>query len=134
MSRSQRLIVAGVLLAGALIYLISTAVSDSTMYYVTVDEVFAQELHASDKAIRMSGEVTDGTIDWSPRDMRLVFEVAGENGGTVRAVYQGPKPDNFVAGSPAILEGRFAADGNFHVDVLMLACPSRFVTEDEMVS
>lgn len=131
MTKSKRLMIAAVLLAGGLIYLIATAVSDSTMYYLTVDEMLAQGLSTSDKSIRMSGEVTPGSIEWQPKEMLLTFTVSGENGHTVAAVYKGPKPDNFVDGAPAILEGRFDPNGLFQVDSLMLACPSRFVAEGE---
>lgn len=133
MSKSTRLLLAGVLLVGGLVYLIGTAVSDSTMYYVTVDEVLAQGLVTSDQSMRMSGDVVAGSIEWSPREMLLTFAVAGEAGEALPAVYHGPRPDNFVDGSPAILEGRFDANGVFQVETLMLACPSRFVAEGEEV-
>lgn len=131
MKRSWRLIVAVVFLVGGLTYLIGTAVSDSTMYYVTVDEVLAQGLTSAGKSMRMSGDVADGSINWQPKDMLLAFEVSGENGSRLPAVYRGPLPDNFEVGSSAILEGRFDDDGLFLVDSLMLACPSRFVAEGE---
>jgi len=133
MSKSTRLLLAGVLLVGGLVYLIGTAVSDSTMYYVTVDEVLAQGLVTSDQSMRMNGDVVAGSIEWSPREMLLTFAVAGEAGEALPAVYHGPRPDNFVDGSPAILEGRFDANGVFQVETLMLACPSRFVAEGEEV-
>lgn len=134
MKRSWRLIVAAVFLVGGLSYLIGTAVSDSSMYYVTVDEVVDQGLMTSGKSMRMSGDVADGTIDWQAREMRLAFEVTGENGRKLPAVYRGPMPDNFEVGASAILEGQFDESGTFQVDSLMLACPSRFVAEGEELS
>jgi len=126
---SKRLLIASFLALACLGYLIATAVSDSTMYYLTVDEALAQGIVESGKAIRMSGEVVPGSIEWSPSEMRLTFAVRGEGGAVVPAEYRGPRPDNFTDNAPAILEGRFDKNGVFQTDTLMLACPSRFEAE-----
>ena len=129
MKSSKRLLIASFLALACLGYLIATAVSDSTMYYLTVDEALAQGIVQSGKAIRMSGEVVPGSIEWSPSEMRLAFAVRGEGGAVVPAEYRGPRPDNFIDNAPAILEGRFDKSGVFQTDTLMLACPSRFEAE-----
>lgn len=129
MSKRTRLLLAGALVVGGLAYLIATAVSNTTMFYLTVAEVHAQGLVGSSEPMRLNGDIQAGSIDWRPREMMLSFSLAGEDGSSVQAVYKGPKPDNFEAGIPAIVEGRFASDGVFQVDKLMLACPSRFEAE-----
>lgn len=128
-NKSKRLLIASFLALVCLGYLIVTAVSDSTMYYLTVDEALAQGIVESGKEIRMNGEIVPGSIEWDPRDMRLSFAVMGESGAMVPAVYYGPRPDNFADNAPAILEGRFDENGVFQTDTLMLACPSRFEVE-----
>jgi len=120
------LIIASFLALACLGYLIVTAVSDSTMYYLTVDEALAQGIVESGKEIRLNGEIVPGSIEWEPRQMRLTFAVKGESGAMVPAVYYGPRPDNFAENATAILEGRFDQNGVFQTDTLMLACPSRF--------
>lgn len=134
MSQRQRIILALVLVAGGLAYLIGTAVSNTTMYYLTVDEALAKELTTPAAAMRLNGDIQEGTISWSPKDLRLAFSVEGESGGAIPAVYHGPRPDNFEPGVPAILEGHFNEDGVFQVQKLMLACPSRFTKEGEDAS
>ena len=126
MTKSKRLALAGVLVAAGLVYLIATAVTNTTMYYVTVDEALAQGLVEPGRPMRLNGNVVAGSIEWSPRELVLSFAVQGEEGGVIGAVYRGPKPDNFEAGVPAILEGSFDESGIFQVERLMLACPSRF--------
>lgn len=130
MTKSKRLLIASFLALACLGYLIATAVSDSTMYYLTVDEALAQGIVDSGKPVRMSGEVVPGSIEWHPGQMRLTFAVRGEGGAVVPAEYHGPRPDNFTDNAPAILEGRFDKNGVFQTETLMLACPSRFEAED----
>lgn len=134
MGKSKRMLIALVLVAGGLAYLISTAVSDSTMYYFTVEEALAKGTDVTSAQMRVNGDVVAGSIDWSPRDLRLAFAVQGEQGGRLDAVYHGPRPDNFEADVPAILEGRFDDQGVFQVEKLLLACPSRFTVEGEEVA
>lgn len=131
MNKSKRVLVASFLILACLGYLIVTAVSDSTMYYLTVDEALAQGIVESGKQIRMNGEIVPGSIEWNPKEMRLSFAVRGEGGAVAPAVYYGPRPDNFTDNAPAILEGRFDSSGVFQTETLMLACPSRFEVEGE---
>lgn len=131
MTKSKRMALAGILVLGGLIYLISTAVTNTTMYYVTVDEALAQGLVEPGKRMRLNGNVMAGSIEWSPRDLVLAFAVEGEEGGVIGAVYRGPRPDNFEPGVPAILEGSFDENGIFQVETLMLACPSKFEVAPE---
>lgn len=132
MKQRKRTMIAVLLVLGGLLYLIGTAVSNTTMYYVTVEEAFAQGLVRPGNAVRMSGDVQPGSIEWSPREMRLSFLVQSDSGHqSMPAVYYGPRPDLFEDGVPAILEGSFNEHGVLVVDKLMLACPSRFVAEGE---
>lgn len=131
MNKSKRVLIASFLALACLGYLIATAVSDSTMYYLTVDEALAQGIVESGKQVRMNGEVVPGSIEWHPKEMRLTFAVQGEGGAIAPAVYYGPRPDNFADNAPAILEGRFDSNGVFQTETLMLACPSRFEAEGE---
>lgn len=126
---NKRVLIASFLVLACLGYLIVTAVSDSTMYYLTVDEALAQGIVESGKQIRMNGEIVPGSIEWNPKEMRLTFLVRGEGGAVAPAVYYGPRPDNFTDNAPAILEGRFDSSGVFQTETLMLACPSRFEAE-----
>jgi len=125
-NKSKRLLIAAFLAIACLGYLIVTAVTDSTMYYLTVDEALAQGIVESGRQVRLNGEIVPGSIEWEPKEMRLTFAVKGESGAVVPAVYYGPRPDNFTDSAAAILEGRFDPNGVFRTETLMLACPSRF--------
>lgn len=109
----------------ALIYLIATAVSDTKLYYLTVAEAVARGEALEGQPVRMMGAVDGASIDWDPASMVLRFVVV-EGDLRVPALYQGPKPDNFVGGAQAILEGRLGEDGVFRVNKLMMTCPSRY--------
>ena len=113
-----------VVLAG-LAYLIITAVSASTMYYLTVDEAMARGRTVWGRPLRVSGVVEDRSITWDGRNLVLTFAIR-ENGPAMTAIYRGPRPDNFAAGAKVILEGRINQQGVFEASKLMMTCPSRY--------
>lgn len=124
-SRRGRWVLAMALVVGALSYLIVTAVTDSKMYYYTVDEVLAADAPLEGRALRLMGEVVGDSIKWDPVGLRLEF-VIQQNGSRMLTVYHGSKPDAFVGGAQAILEGRVSSQGVFEAEKLMLSCPSKY--------
>lgn len=122
--RMRTAIPLAVVLAG-LVYLIVTAVSSSTMFYLTVDEALARGRSVWGRPLRVSGVVEDRSIVWDARNLVLTFAIR-ESGPAMPAVYRGPRPDNFAAGAKVILEGRINPQGVFEASKLMMTCPSRY--------
>lgn len=145
-----KFLLGGLLILGAVAYLIVSATSASAEYFMTVDELNAEGAAAINKSVRLSGAVIGDTIQYDPQTLTLTFEVAQvtadnkeieEQGGLaevlhqavidpsrqrVKVVYVGVKPDLLRGEAQAIMAGTLGEDGVFHADELLLKCPTRY--------
>lgn len=152
-SGRTKFLIGGLLIAAAIIYLITSATSASAQYYMTVDELVGQGQAAGDRAVRVSGAVVGTSIDYDAQSLTLLFTVADVTGDMneidargglaqalheavhdptatrLRVIYEGPKPDLLRDEAQAIMTGKMGADGIFHADELLLKCPSRYSDE-----
>jgi cytochrome c-type biogenesis protein CcmE len=126
--------IAAVLTIGvAVSYLIYQGVSDTGVYYRTVTEVISNTERFSERSIRISGKVVEGTIDYNQRDLVLHFSICDleDDTKTMKAVYNGVAPDAFQEGAEVILEGSYqVAKNTFNAVTLLAKCPSKYVSED----
>jgi cytochrome c-type biogenesis protein CcmE len=140
----------GVLILGAVIFLIWTATASTSEYFLTINELNAKGGSIVDKNLRVSGAVIGDTIQYDPQTLTLTFEVAhvpGDNaqlateGGLavalhqavmdpsrerMKIVYVGPKPDLLRNEAQAIVTGHLGADGIFYANELLLKCPTKY--------
>ncbi len=120
-----KFIVGGLVIALAVVYLIYTGVQSTAAYFLTVDELYAQQSAMMGKQVRVSGMVDATTINYDNKTLTLNFEIMGENGQNLPITFNGPMPDQMREGAEAIVEGTF--DGNiFTAKTLLLKCPSRY--------
>jgi cytochrome c-type biogenesis protein CcmE len=148
--RINKFVIGGVLILGAVVFLIWTSTAASAEYFLTVDELNAKGSNIIDKNLRVSGAVIGDSIQYDAPNLTLSFEVAhvpGDNaaleteGGLAEAlhqavidpsrarmkvVYVGPKPDLLRNEAQAIMTGHLAADGTFYAEELLLKCPTRY--------
>lgn len=129
MRRKARLTVAVVLMLGALGYLITTGVSESAAYYVTVDELKGRSAQLAGKPARVSGTIDERSIEWDRDKLLLRFDIKGETGERLRVEYNGMKPDNMKDGWEAIVEGRLTPGGTFKASQVLIKCPSRYESQ-----
>ncbi|MCC6298677.1 MAG: cytochrome c maturation protein CcmE [Anaerolineales bacterium] len=146
----NKFVIGGLLILGAVVFLIANATTGSAQYFMTVDELVAKGSDAVDKNVRVSGAVIGDTIQYDPQTLTLTFEVAHvpaeeaelkDEGGLAEAlhqavmdpsrsrmtvVYVGVKPDLLRHEAQAIVTGSLGADGLFHADELLLKCPTRY--------
>jgi cytochrome c-type biogenesis protein CcmE len=115
--------VGGAIILGAVIYLLLTAARGATTYYLTVGELKARG--PSTRIVRVSGNVVGGSIVWSPRELRLEFEIADAS-GKLPAIYHGSRPDMFRDDAEVVLEGKYTAEGRFQAQKMLLKCPSKY--------
>jgi cytochrome c-type biogenesis protein CcmE len=149
MGRSK-FIIGGMLILAAVVYLIFSSTQQAAEYFMTVDELKAQNSTAIDKNVRLSGAVVGDSIQYDPQTLTLTFEVAhvpGDNsqidaqGGLaavlkaavadptrtrMKVVYVGPKPDLLRNEAQAIMTGHLGADGIFYAEELLLKCPTKY--------
>jgi cytochrome c-type biogenesis protein CcmE len=148
--RINKFVIGGILILGAVIFLIWTSTAANAEYFLTVDELNAKGSSIVDKNLRVSGAVIGDSIQYDAPNLTLSFEVAhvpGDNvaletkGGLAEAlhqavmdpsrthmkvVYVGPKPDLLRNEAQAIMTGHLAADGTFYAEELLLKCPTRY--------
>src|SRR5215217_8067797 len=146
----NKFVFGGILILGAVVFLIWTSTAATQEYFMTVDELNAKGSNVVDKNLRVSGAVIGDTIQYDAQSLTLTFDVAhvpGDNadleteGGLavalhqavidpsrshIKVVYVGPKPDLLRNEAQAIMTGHMGDDGVFYAEELLLKCPTRY--------
>src|SRR5579863_8267619 len=65
----------GALIVLAVAYLIFSAISSTSEYYLTVAEVNARQSQLGGQALRVAGRDKAGTINWEPNSLTLKFVI-----------------------------------------------------------
>jgi len=139
-----RFYIGGALIALAIAYLIVSAISSTSEYYLTVDEVGARQAELGRDPIRVAGRVKPGTISWEPNTLTLKFVIvpipdpaptAPVRPVSVKTVdsvsfpvfCEGqPKPDMLAENRDVIVEGKLTAGGVIIASQVMTSCPSKY--------
>jgi cytochrome c-type biogenesis protein CcmE len=116
-------IVAGVAIAGAILYLVLANTGKSAQYYMTVSELRACTSCGA-QTVRVAGVVA---ADGVTRDNahQIIHFVVKDDGGTLPVEYGGVVPDVFKPGIQVVVEGRLT-NGLFKASSLLAKCPSKF--------
>jgi len=111
-----RLLVAIVVIVGAIGYLLYQGLGNAAVYFRTADQAVAQKATLGTRRFRIEGTVqpklhtVGDAVDFS----------ISANGVTVPVVHQGPQPQLFKAGVPVVLEGHWAPDGSYYASDTIL--------------
>ncbi len=148
--KNSKFIIGGLLIVAAVIYLIASSTSASAEYFMTIEEVRAQQNDIIGKSLRISGAVLGDTINYDPDTLTISFTVAHvtgdndeieSNGGLAKVlhdavreegtprldvIYSGAMPDLLKDEAQAIMTGHIEADGIFYADELLLKCPTKY--------
>jgi cytochrome c-type biogenesis protein CcmE len=118
------LVIAGVAIAGAVLYLVLANTGASAEYYMTI-----KELHAcgscSQRIVRVAGFVAPNSIVKNDQTQVLHFTIT-DSTLSMPVVYGGTVPDIFRAGVQVVVEGRLGTGGVFQAQNLLAKCPSKF--------
>ena len=121
--RVPKLLIGGLIVAVAVLYVVLATARGATAYYLTVAEVKAQG--PSEKTVRVAGTIRGDSIQWDARNLVLQFDI-GDDSGMLPVSYHGPRPDMFQDGATAVLEGHYTSTGVFEAKTLLLKCPSKY--------
>jgi len=145
-----KLILGGVVIALALVYLLISATRSNTQYFMTVQELQEQQSELQGQKLRMSGAVIGESIQYNPETLDLSFTVAqipGDHrlieqmGGMAKVLaeavadpdaarmtihYTGVRPDLLKDEAQAIVTGTLDENGVFQASELLMKCPSRY--------
>ncbi len=157
MRNKSTLIVAALLIVGAVGFLIVGSTGSTARYFLTVVETLELEERA-ERDVTVSGAVVHSSIDYDVSVPRLTFSIAHvpgtmreveDDGGLpavlarassdptvprLDVVYEGVMPDRLPESPQVILRGRMGDDGRFHADEVRLKCPSRYEADQEGAS
>ena len=141
MTARQRFAIGTTLLVSAVAYLIYSGVQQSGMYYLTIEEFFAQKAAMADQGIRIAGRVKPGSVtrQMTPTGEEFTFDLwdfhsedFDGDAPSIPVYYLGVAPDMFKSegGSDVIVEGMYR-QGTLHAQSVMTSCPSKYEAEDE---
>lgn len=136
MNRKFRFVVAAVVLAGAVIYLMYSGVRQTAVYYLTIEEFLVKKESLANEGIRVAGRVEVGSVQkkMTPVGEELNFRLADFKGEEVKdgvpVHFVGVTPDMFKAagGSDVIVEGKYR-DGVIYAHSVLTSCPSKYEAE-----
>lgn len=123
--QTVRIVLAVLVILGAISYLAVTGVEANKSYYVTIQELQSMGRKAYTRNLRVAGSVEPGTIR---RDGAHAQFVLVENNRKLTVNYTGdePPPDTFKDNSQALAIGTFGRDGVFHASQLQAKCASKY--------
>jgi cytochrome c-type biogenesis protein CcmE len=130
MSARIKILVGGVVIAAALIWLGFVGFQESKAYYITVDEYSSTQGTLGDKTLKLAGEVQAGSVDRSKAPIEFIL---GNQDKKIRVRYVGKDilPDTFKDGTKALVEGKAGADGFFQATHIEAKCASKYEAEYE---
>lgn len=138
-SKKIKFMVGAVLIVGSIGYLISTSISQTSMYFVTVAELASQDITHFNRDLKVKGNVVKGSIQRDPDDYLLVnFAIQDKDaikekkglGYHLKVQYKGITPDMFQDDGEVVVEGTIK-NGVFHANTLLTSCPSKYEAEKE---
>lgn len=130
-----KFIIGGVILIGAIAFLVFNAMSGNTQLYKTVDEFYADKSRLVGRDLRVAGWVIGETVEYEQIDATtsiLRFDIVDDHdnpGNRLHVVvHNEPKPDLLQDEAQALVEGRADENGEFTAipGGLMLKCPTRY--------
>jgi cytochrome c-type biogenesis protein CcmE len=137
--RTGRFLIGAVLIVACVSYLVYAGISETSVYYLKMDEFAAKRGALVGEPIRVAGRVEHGTIEWNAKNLDLQFSLGGfpakegepavEEVTPVPVSFQGILPDMFAEGRDVIVEGVYTADGTFEAKQILTSCPSKYEPE-----
>lgn len=99
-----RLALVGIVIAGAVGFLLVKGLGSSLDYFKTVDQAIATKKAIGTSEFRLEGTVVSGTVLRSSTG--TIFNIAG-GGKSIHVINSGTPPQLFKGGMPVICVGRF---------------------------
>ena len=137
MNKKKRFLIGAGILVGAVAYLMYSGVSQTAVYYLTIDEFLVKRDTLANEGVRVAGRVQSGSVSkkMTPKGEELTFRLADFTGDTapqdsVPVHFVGVTPDMFKSegGSDVIVEGKYR-DGTLYAQALLTSCPSKYEAE-----
>ena len=127
MNRTYKFVIGIAIIVLAVASLVYTAVDQTKMYMVTVDEYLGAGTAYAGTVVRIAGRVRQDSMKWDAETRDLHFtldDIQGE--GAIAVHYAGLLPDMFSEGRDVIVEGPHATGNEFEASSVLTSCPSKY--------
>ena len=115
----------GLVVGGAVLYLVSTSSGEGVLEYIFVDKVVDDVAAYSGLTIKVHGTVVPGTVRQKKGAAGdYTFEVERE-GRRLPVHFTNMVPDTFAEGGEVVLTGELL-DGRFESEEMAAKCPSKY--------
>ncbi len=140
-----KFLIGGLLILGAVMYLIISGTLTGASYFISVDELLSKPEYLG-QTVRITGAVLGDTITYDTETLTIEFTIANvqepyddlalalnhavnnPNASRIRVrVENQVMPELLQNEAQAILSGALDENGVFHASDLFLKCPSRFI-------
>ena len=122
-----KILVAFIVLVGALGYFSFLAFKGATVYYYTVSEIMVEPATVEGKMVRVSGKLDPDSFSRT-EDSTVAHFMLTDGDKIMPAIHNGVLPDLFFnEHSEIILEGSHAPQHAFDSQNVIVKCPSKYV-------
>ena len=125
-----KFIIAILIIAGAIGYLVFSGVKDTMVYYLTIEELQAKVPEVYGERVRVSGTVVPGTIV-KENNGDIKFKIT-DGTNIIDVDYSGIIPDIFADEVEAVVEGNYTQQNVFIADVLLAKCPTKYESDEKL--
>ena len=122
--KKTKVLIASIILAGAVGFLFYAGISAGRSFYLSVDEYMGDSQYLGHN-VRLHGLVAKEQLSINPDDRSLSFLILGES-AKVKVQYNGVVPDLFQAGGEVVVVGRMGENGAFQAQELLTKCASKY--------
>ena len=126
-----KILVAFIVLVGALGYFSFLAFKGATVYYYTVSEIMVEPATVEGKMVRVSGKLVPDSF-YLAEDSTVSHFILTDGDKIMPAIHNGVLPDLFFnEHSEIILEGSHVPQHAFDSQNVIVKCPSKYVAMEE---
>ena len=118
MQRRKRFLIGGLVIVGALSYIMYGGMQEAMVYFKMPSELKSEESGSRDKFLRMGGMVVKGSLQADAKNLTYRFDLS-DGMASIPVLFKGIPPDLFTEGKGAVVEGRIGADGVFRATTIM---------------
>jgi cytochrome c-type biogenesis protein CcmE len=121
-----KFVIAGGVIALAVLYLVVVGVQGTTVYFLTVSELQARGAAAQNQVFRVSGNLVPGTLTRDSGGLGIHFLIADASSSPLPVVYHGGQvPDIIGDNIEIVAEGKLDSQGTFTATNVLAKCPSK---------
>jgi len=130
MKKKTQIWIGAGIIAAALLFLMVSSFTQSSVYYYTLDELAGLQVSPQQR-IRVSGQLVKESIQYDPTQPLLRFTIQNSDSTyRLNVVYHDVMPDNFLRSEEVVATG-YLKGTTFEADQLLIKCPSKYVPEEQ---